>query len=380
MSRQRRKPVRGCRLSNRHCFVGTSVRTFPCSTCSAPLQFAADTSSLSCPYCGSAESIPSEANVEELDFHTFLQRAGEAATSEALTIACASCGASTTHGANVVSTDCPYCAAPLVMTGKSQKLIQARSLLPFGVEERQAKDAYQQWIQSRWFAPNALKARARQGKIQGVYIPYWTYDSDTSSEYSGQRGDYYWDTETYTTTENGKSVTRTRRVRKTRWTYTRGRVSVPFDDVLVLAARSLQRKYYDQLEPWDLQNLVDYDDRYLSGFRAETYGVTLEQGFDSAKEVMQEGICTAIRGDIGGDKQRIHSVDTSYYEITFKHILLPVWISSYRFQDKIFHVLVNGRTGEVQGERPWSVWKILCAVLLAVAGGILIFVAGQTNR
>jgi len=78
-----------------------------------------------------------------------------------------------------------------------------------------------------------------------------------------------------------------------------------------------------------------------------------------------------VRRDIGGDEQRVGSVDTDFSAETFKHILLPVWMAAYKYGGRSFRFLVNGQTGEVQGERPWSVWKITFAVLAAliVVGG-----------
>jgi len=161
-------------------------------------------------------------------------------------------------------------------------------------------------------------------------------------------------------------VTRTRQVRHTRWTPVSGTVRNSFDDILVLASKSLPRRYVDSLDPWDLDSLVPYADEYLSGFRAESYQVSLAEGFEDAKGVMAAAIRESIRGDIGGDEQRIKSADTRYGKITFKHILLPVWMSAYRFRDRVFRILINARTGEVQGERPYSPWKIAGAVLLGL--------------
>src|SRR5690606_1805668 len=140
----------------------------------------------------------------------------------------------------------------------------------------------------------------------------------------------------------GKSQTATRRVKRTRWRWASGQVSNEFDDVLVLASTSLPVKHAEELEPWDLENLTTFREEYLSGFRAESYHVELDKGFDRAKQIMDEAIRATIRRDIGGDHQRIHSVQSQYDDITFKHILLPIWISAYRFQDRTFRFLVNG--------------------------------------
>jgi len=148
-----------------------------------------------------------------------------------------------------------------------------------------------------------------------------------------------------------------------------------FNDVLVLASHSLPKGYAEELEPWDLQNLVPYQDEYLSGFQAESYQLDLPQGFEVAKTIMADYIAVLIRQDIGGDHQRISSMDTRYAGVTFKHTLLPVWISAYRFHDRTFRFLVNARTGEVQGERPYSWVKITLLVLSILVVMAIVFLA-----
>ncbi|HEY7120486.1 MAG TPA: hypothetical protein VH475_28135 [Tepidisphaeraceae bacterium] len=354
-------------------------RQFPCSNCGADLVFAPGTNCLKCPYCGAENRLPeaSPDAVQEEDFRATLDHlAGEAETTDALTVKCVACGAESQFGSDVVASKCPFCGAAIVATAESKKRIKPKAVLPFHITREQAVNAFRQWTGSLWFAPSELSKAAEQSKMDGVYIPAWTYDSDTDSRYSGQRGDDYWDTETYTTTDaNGNAVIRTRQVRRTRWTWVSGEVTNPFDDILVLASRSLPRKFADALEPWDLKNLVPYRDEYLSGFAAQSYQVDLPQGFDVAKGIMEGYIRQSVCRDIGGDHQRIDSLQTRYDNITFKHTLLPVWISAYRYRERVFQFLVNARTGEVQGERPYSVWKIVLlifAILLIVVGGILI--------
>jgi hypothetical protein len=146
-----------------------------------------------------------------------------------------------------------------------------------------------------------------------------------------------------------------------------GRVENGFCDLLVRASESLPEAYFHDLEPWDLGNLVAYRDDYLAGFVCESYQVDLETGFEHAKQDMEAPIHETICEDIGGDHQRVDEVSTRYSNITYKHILLPVWLSAYRYRDRSFRFLVNARTGEVRGERPWSFWKITSAVLTALA-------------
>lgn len=353
---------------------------FPCRQCGANLQYAPGTRSLVCPYCGTTNQIAeSKAAVEELDYHAWLDKvAGEQPEADVLAVQCQSCGAQTSLSPGVTAGRCPFCGSPMVAGAASKRLIKPHGLLPFHVTREQAQRMFRAWIAGLWLAPNALRRNADAEGIKGIYIPAWTYDCDTRTDYTGQRGDDYWTTETYTTTENGKTVTRTRQVRKTRWHYVSGTVYNRFDDILVLADNSLPRKYAESLEPWDLPSVVPYSDEYLSGFAAESYQVDLPTGFGIARQAMQDPIERTVRQDIGGDHQRIDDMDTRYFDITFKHLLLPVWLSAYRYHDRTYRFLVNARTGEVQGERPYSAVKIalLVMLILAVIGIVLLLASG----
>jgi predicted RNA-binding Zn-ribbon protein involved in translation (DUF1610 family) len=345
-----------------------SKRDFPCHSCGANVEFTPGVQSLKCPYCGDTNEIPqSEEQLQELDFHEGLAKGADTGQVERMATRCGACGAQVTLQDNVAADRCPFCDNPIVSQAEVTRVIQPKGLLPFKVEKRAAEQAFEAWLGGLWFAPSDLKRRARAGSIDGVYIPFWTYDCATESYYRGERGEYYYVTETYTAQENGQTVTKTREVRKTRWYSASGVVWVPFDDVLVVASQALPRPLTDALAPWDLEALVPYDDRYVAGFRSECYQVDLAGGFEVAKQVMDGQIRVEVRRDIGGDEQRIHSLKTRHYNITFKHILLPLWISAYRYNDKPFRYLVNARTGKVQGERPWSWVKITLAVLAALA-------------
>ena len=354
---------------------------FRCEQCGGELGFDPGTTDLACPYCGAHQEIAASPKaVEELDYQAHLASAAEAhEVQERITVTCSACGAETTFEANVTSDECPFCGTNMVLTTRSSRLIKPRALLPFKVGRKAAVTAFRKWLRGLWFAPSKLKKLARTvSEIAGVYIPYWTYDCNATSRYTGMRGDDYTVTERYTTTENGRTVTRTRQVTRTRWRPAAGTVHNSFDDVLVLASESLPHKYAERLEPWDLDNLVPYQDDFLSGFRAESYRIDLEQGFVEARTIMERTIRATVEQDIGGDHQVINSLDIRHTDITFKHVLLPVWISAYRFKERVFRFLVNARTGEVQGERPWSWIKITLAALaaLAVIGAVYMWISG----
>jgi DNA-directed RNA polymerase subunit RPC12/RpoP len=350
----------------------SSPKPFQCERCGAQLEYKPGTHDLNCGYCGHKNVIPaSEEDIRELDFHAYLREAaGREETVERLTLSCRSCGAESTFDPHITAQRCPFCDMPVVATAASRKVLKPKGLLPFKIEAAAAKESYRKWIHGLWLAPNALKHRAKLDVgITGIYVPFWTYDAATLSYYMGQRGVHYYTTETRTRRVNGKTVTERVQVRRTRWYAASGTIQQAFNDVLIPSTRSLPDKLARALEPWDLPNLVPYQDEYLRGFRAESYQVGLEEGFESAKAVMDAAIRESARRDIGGDEQRVLSVKTRHDNVTFKHILLPVWLSAYRYKDKVYRFMVNARTGEVQGERPWSWIKIAC---LAILGGILL--------
>jgi LSD1 subclass zinc finger protein len=343
-----------------------------CSGCAAVLKYNPGTISLQCEHCGAENEIAGAEKavvIEELDYEKIISESFGNEEKETVTIVqCNGCGASTTLSPNTSSDECPFCGTSIVITsGTTCSVHKPQYLLPFKISSKEALAAYKKWMKSLWWAPNNIKHYVdRNEKLAGIYTPYWTYDSDTQSLYVGERGDDYYVNESYTATENGKTVTKTRSVKKTRWRTVTGSVKHFFDDILVLASHSLPKKQAENLEPWDLENLSHYNDKFLSGFRTESYQVDIKEGFSKAQSIMDEKIREMVRRNIGGDQQRIHSVKTAFNNITFKHILLPVWISTYRYKNKPYRFLINGRTGEVQGERPYSIAKISTAIMAAI--------------
>lgn len=360
---------------------GTS--RFPCASCGALQTYAPGTGALICPYCGFENHIEaSDTAIVEYRFKEALERLANAPPAEARnTTQCETCAAVFDFEQHVHSGECPFCGTPVVEGTGKDKHIKPESLLPFAIDETDAKRRFRQWIGKLWFAPDKVKKFAREeSRMTGVYVPYWTYDSHTASSYTGQRGDAYYVQERYTVMVDGKPRTRTRSVRRVRWTSVSGRVSRFFDDVLVGASRSLPRTITEPLGPWDLQNLQPYDPKYLSGFRSEIYQVGLDEGFETAAQIMERVIRQDVARDIGGDHQRILSLKTRHTETTFKHLLLPVWSAAFRFRNKSYRFVVNGRTGKVQGERPYSVVKIVAtAVAAAIAVGITLLVLHETG-
>ncbi|MEL7149959.1 MAG: TFIIB-type zinc finger domain-containing protein [Pseudomonadota bacterium] len=356
--------------------MGIEEHRFPCDNCGADFRFAPGEEQLVCDHCGNTRAIEngpwgrSEAVAEHDLVGALRAGKGTAEMEETRTSTCPNCGARTEFDAAVHAKECPFCATPVVTDTGLSRQIKPAAVLPFTLDESEARVAMTQWLGSLWFAPNGLMEYARKGrKMSGVYTPCWTFDAETQSSYRGQRGIVYH--QKMTVMRNGKRETVN--VPKVRWTPVRGRVARFFDDVLVVASTALPERFRTSLVHWDLTRLEPYQPEYLAGFRAEAYTIELEDAFGEARQIMDRQILRDVKFDIGGDRQRVEDVDTKLSDMTFKHILVPVWIAAYKFRGRSFRFVVNGQTGQVTGERPWSTWKILFAVL---AGLIVAAIAG----
>jgi hypothetical protein len=217
-----------------------------------------------------------------------------------------------------------------------------------------------------WWAPNEFIRQGASGKFNGVYLPFFTYDALTFTRFAGQRGDAY-----YVTVGEGNNQRTERRVS---WTFVSGDFQRFFDDVLVIAASKQQLDLVQSMEPWPLERMISFTPEVLAGFFSRTYDVTLEEGFKLARQRVEAALTMDVRQRIGGDEQQITSQKTNYSAITYKHLLLPVWLLAYRFRDRTYQVMINAATGKVSGQRPYS-WVKITAAILFVAAIVATFVA-----
>jgi predicted RNA-binding Zn-ribbon protein involved in translation (DUF1610 family) len=360
------------------------VHKFPCPQCGAELDFDADQGVLACSYCGHTSTVPmTEQAIKEHSLDTALQAMVDAPQEMGYgenkrSIKCQSCGAVNTVDATVISTECAFCGSNQVVPQEQvAQVVKPESLLPFQVDQAKAMGLFQAWLGRGFFRPNPVKAIAKdaRAKIQGVYLPFWTFDAYTSSWWTAEAGYYYMVSETYwTTDEAGKRVQRTRQVQKVRWEPASGSLALPFDDVLVPASQSVERAMVQRIYPFDTKALVPYEPGFLSGWGAEAYTVDLREAWATGQEIIQNQVEAACAQRVPGDTHRNLQVRTAFSNMTYKHVLFPVWISSYTYREKVYHFLVNGQTGEVQGQAPVSWIKVTLVILVIVAIIVVIFV------
>ncbi len=341
----------------------TGSDIYPCMHCGAALKYKPGTDFLHCDYCGSDTPIESRKveEVHELDFETYAANFEKLNTQATKIISCRKCGAESTFNESLKSVTCPYCTTPLIESDvHEERLIQPSYLLPFKIEGKETHNYLNNWLRKLWFAPNKLKEQALYtNQLQGVYIPCWTYDAQTETNYTGQKGINY-----TTTVGSGKNR---RTVTQIRWHYCSGHVSLFFDDVMVPASGMIARDTMNKINNWDTMNMVETDNRFFSGFLTEKYVMNMNEGYNLARQIMNKEIDYAICRDIGGNHQRITSKSTEFSEVKFKLILLPVYMSSYIYKNKLYHFFLNARTGRVTGDRPYSPIKIAFAIVAGIA-------------
>ena len=360
---------------------GASAMAFRCAQCNGEMSYDASRQAMACGHCGHVQGVPrSEGRqaIVEYDLERGLAMSRQRGYgTQVKTSQCQECGASVSFSPQATAAECDFCGSSQVLhQDENRNVIRPESLVPFRVARDDASDKFASWIRKLWFRPSDLKHKARVAGMNGVYVPYWTFDAAVHSDWTAQAGYYYYETETYTERDSeGNVVTKTRQVRRTRWEPAWGARNDSFDDVLVCASRGLPEKLERKIRSFDTAALVPYEPSYLAGWKAEEYAVELNDGWRKAlahMESVQERRCSH---DVPGDTQRFLHVTSTFSDETFKHVLLPIWISSYRYRGEVYRFLVNGQTGQVTGKAPLSVVKIALFTLFiaAVIAGIILW-------
>ena len=352
--------------------IHQSERKKTCEQCGAELRYKPGSDQIQCEYCGFEAFIENDKNsFEELELQHYLEVTGKQAHSETIELLhCKNCGANQHVEERFKSLACVYCGEPLIREdAETTGWILPGAVVPFQLDRAKAGLRFKKWVRGLWFAPGKLKRAALDPEaIHGLYLPYWTFDAQMKADYTGQRGDYYYETERYRT----KNGVQTRQVRKTRWTPAAGSVSGFVDDILISASQQRRSEIPRAVALWDLKGLKPFHSDYLSGYVTEKYTLSLKDGHHQSFRQAKQIAHTWIRRDIGGDTQRIHNADIRLSDETFKHILLPVYVSAYRYRGKTYRFFVNGQSARIHGDRPYSAWKIVLLILAILLAGVVI--------
>lgn len=335
-----------------------------CPSCGGTMDFDPATGGLSCPYCGHKEEIkvnediPTTAEELSLDEAENVENCDWGLATK--TVICKSCGAESVYDVNEISSVCPYCGSNQVMEANDTKTMAPGGVVPFKIDEKEAASRFTSWIKGKFFAPKLAKESAKAKNFKGMYLPYWTFDADTKSTY---------------TAEYGKD----RKVKKpgqdheetvTDWYRTSGNYSRFFDDELVCGTTQHDTYMLNSIEPYNTADNKAYKPEYVAGFGAERYSIGVKDAWAKAKASIQSkinsGISDKVRTENNADRVRNVAARSSFSNLTYKYLLLPVWISSYKYKDKVYQFMVNGQTGKVSGKSPVSVPKVIITIIVAI--------------
>lgn len=361
----------------------TARAKFACPACGAEAHWNPGRQALVCPYCGTTSpaqvelTATGEERIREHDLVAALRsipdnrRGWQAAKT---TVRCQSCRALSVFDAARVGQRCDFCGSAALVPYEDVKApFQPESLLPLRIDEGRVRELVRGWYRSRWFAPNRLKHAALTDTVRGVYIPYWTFDASVHADWTADAGYYYYETEHY---RDAQGRDQTRRVRKVRWVPAAGSVDHAFDDELVAASRGVDARLLKAIEPFPTAELSPYNPGFLSGWVVEQYQIDLVGAAQAARTSMESHMRSLCAGRVPGDTHRNLQVHNHFSNQTFKHILVPVWLLTYRFGARVYQVVVNGSTGALAGTYPKSWVKITLLVLAILAGiGLLTLVA-----
>lgn len=343
---------------------------FKCNSCGAPLVYKPGTNSMLCEHCGSTESIVNlETKFVVQNYEDFIKGYKPEYFQESKVVECTNCHATATVDENLKTMRCPYCDVPLIETMvHSERSVKPKYLTPFQIPKNRVPSILKGWADKLWFAPNKIKrAILEPQSLRGIYAPYWLYNADTRTKYSGLRGDYY--TVVVGSGKNRRTETRIR------WSNRSGMVQNSYRSLLQQGTTSVDQMTLKNIGHWDLTKLVGYNPSYLSGFITEKYKIDIQKAFEKAKEQIKNEEKISVNRDIGGNVQKITAMHTEYDNVEFSHILLPFYISSFIYGNKSYKFFINGQTGTITGDRPYSAWKITFAVLIAliILGGLYLW-------
>ena len=275
--------------------------------------------------------------------------------------ACKNCGADVSLEADQRSYVCAFCGSTYVVefspdeTGRQEP----EFVIGFAVTLDEARERFRKWLaDTGWFHPGDLKQAKVVEQLRGVYLPFWSFSMLAKSGWSARIGEYWYKTETYTTRENGKTVAKTRRVRKTEWWNLGGQHHEYHSGYLISGSRGLPHEEAERIKPFNLAGLKRYAPYFLAGWLSEEYSIEREAALEQCKEEFLRREYQLCAAHLPGDTHSNLHVHTEFTDVNSDLILLPIYLLTYRYKDKTYRFMLNGQTGKAAGDKPLSPLRI----------------------
>lgn len=326
---------------------------FECPNCGAKVEFDPKSQTLLCSYCNTQVKVNSDENASERQLQELL--VNTTVWSDTEVIVCQNCGSKEVISKGEISSKCSFCGTNNVIKTSEIVGMKPHGVCPFEKTITDAEEAVREWKKKKRFLPNSFKKLDTMSAIKGVYVPAFSFDSSTETKYNGRLGER----ESYTVRRNGKTETRT----TTRYFNISGDYDRKFDDLLVYATDKIPPVMLTELEPFPTTKSIVYDAKYLAGYTASTYTIDGKKAWENcqtrASQELREEILSKYRHDVVD----YFNAETSYFNTSFKYLLLPVYVGHHSYKNKNYNFYVNGSTGKVSGNAPKSGWKIFFFIL-----------------
>jgi Zn finger protein HypA/HybF involved in hydrogenase expression len=346
-----------------------AIVEFRCPQCNGETAYNAADGGLNCAYCGFHEPPPKEVvgkGAEAFEFTvTTVEWAAHGWGIVRDELQCQNCGALTAVPPGDLTHTCPFCASNQVVHRQApQDLLRPRFLIPLKISEEECRTAVREWLGSSWMTPGKLRHLARTAHYAPIYIPYWTFDAFSTSVWRAQvahtrRYRHY-------NLSTKKWETRT----KTEWKWESGNVRLHIDDLLVSGTNKLSRLLLERIQRYNLHELVLYDPSFLAGVQAQAYDVQLDHAWAEARRQMRARTKSACQAQATSQRMRNFSMNLDFSQESWRYILMPLYVATYRYEDKTYQVMINGQTGVVGGQRPVDWRKIGLLAGLALLPGV----------
>lgn len=329
-----------------------------CPSCGAEMVYAPDIKKLKCPFCDTTKDIDLTKYAEEIDFAMLLKNNNEWAK-DTCVYQCKNCGVKEVVSRKSIATKCSFCGTPNVVLTDELSGLKPNAVVPFQITKSVAIENVKTWGKKKILAPKAFKQSITPEDTAGIYNPAFTFDSDTMSPYRGQLGKYY----TTTRIVNGKTITET----KIKYFNISGNYKCRFDDILIEASDNINQQSINAMSPFNTNSSQKYNESFLLGFSANQYTKEGDVCWKEARQFIDKTVREKILLQYTYDVVASLYINTSCSNITYKYILLPIYVGHCTYKNKNYNFFVNGKNGKVTGKTPLSALRVSVLVLLILA-------------